>query len=879
MQDKPKLLVKFSGLPDATSGFFLPGNNWLITGHQNGLVLRWDVEKGTSDLLYKCASEIETISGSGGKSIVIGTHAGELVVLDLENPKNAEVIQKATYDKHSRIWRTVWPTKGGIVFTSTYGVMNAVSRTMEGRWENVPLSGHSDSIFGLGNFDGTLLASGDYRGNILIWKSEAGRYAVIQTLKVNQVIQGISWHKDRSFAVIGQAGRIYLYEETESNTQQWQLIVEVSNASSYGRCVHITDDGKTVFAGTDNELIQFDIDSQQVGSIDIAGARTLFSKGDTIYVLTGNAFESFQKKKIEVKVGFIRYRYAKISLIGQTGVGKSTLCNFIITGSPGDLKSTFGRRVWNWSILGDESLERRIIFYDHGGQETVLGTFLPFITDSDLILIVFQQNDKGTFRTALRTLDQIKTSLAPKTKIFFVQTHIDHRMNEIDESYVKSLVDSGQINGHFKVCPSDGSGVEELKSRLAKEISWVDARIMIQSQSVDGVIKTISSLQDRNVNTIRFEFFRKAYGQLGLNISAKHLEFLLRDLSDQGMIDYYPKVSDLIIISDEKYNELRTQIPIFVDQHNGIVSFDDLLAAFGHHEYLPILDLVYQSYGVSIKDQNLRVFPEKLKSEIITIPEKYSHLLKGSQPRVVSTPPRKIEVARLIAALSELNLRCIDASQSDGLFSWEENACVYYRFQRFGDAMQGEVVRWTYFIAGAKKQTCERLEGEFQSIVEKLYGPFVATSQNNLKKKPLKKEIRFDVALSFAGEQRDYVRQVDEILEGKGVKTFFAEFYTHQLWGTNLAEYLNDVFYSQSNYCMMFVSKEYIEKAWPTHERRSAIARQIKQFGNYILPVIFDDSEVPGFQLSSIGYLDARKMSPSDVANQFVKKLEASQGS
>jgi hypothetical protein len=73
----------------------------------------------------------------------------------------------------------------------------------------------------------------------------------------------------------------------------------------------------------------------------------------------------------------------------------------------------------------------------------------------------------------------------------------------------------------------------------------------------------------------------------------------------------------------------------------------------------------------------------------------------------------------------------------------------------------------------------------------------------------------------------------------------------------------------------MFISKDYVSKAWPTHERRSAIAKQIEQANvrEYILPVVFDDSEVPGLQLSNIGYLDARKDAPEKVASLFLEKL------
>jgi hypothetical protein len=74
----------------------------------------------------------------------------------------------------------------------------------------------------------------------------------------------------------------------------------------------------------------------------------------------------------------------------------------------------------------------------------------------------------------------------------------------------------------------------------------------------------------------------------------------------------------------------------------------------------------------------------------------------------------------------------------------------------------------------------------------------------------------------------------------------------------------------------MFISKEYVTKAWPTHERRSAIAKYIELAGarTYILPVVFDDSEVPGLQISSIGYVDARKVTPEKVAELFLEKLK-----
>ena len=43
----------------------------------------------------------------------------------------------------------------------------------------------------------------------------------------------------------------------------------------------------------------------------------------------------------------------------------------------------------------------------------------------------------------------------------------------------------------------------------------------------------------------------------------------------------------------------------------------------------------------------------------------------------------------------------------------------------------------------------------------------------------------YEVALSFAGEQRDYVRDVNDALKTLGVKTFYDDDYAVDLWGKN----------------------------------------------------------------------------------------------
>ena len=73
-------------------------------------------------------------------------------------------------------------------------------------------------------------------------------------------------------------------------------------------------------------------------------------------------------------------------------------------------------------------------------------------------------------------------------------------------------------------------------------------------------------------------------------------------------------------------------------------------------------------------------------------------------------------------------------------------------------------------------------------------------------------------------------------------------------------------------YCIVFASAEYAAKMWPNLERRSAQARDIAGAGGYILPVRFDDTEIPGL-LPTVYYQDARKKSPEQIAGLFAQKI------
>lgn len=133
-------------------------------------------------------------------------------------------------------------------------------------------------------------------------------------------------------------------------------------------------------------------------------------------------------------------------------------------------------------------------------------------------------------------------------------------------------------------------------------------------------------------------------------------------------------------------------------------------------------------------------------------------------------------------------------------------------------------------------------------------------------------DYQYDVVLSFAGEDREYVEQVAILLKKNNVRVFYDRFEQANLWGKNLYNELSVVYSTRSKYCIIFVSQHYIEKDWTNLELESIQERSFTQRDEYTLPVRFDNSVLKGLK-KTIGYLDANIYSPDKLVNLFLEKI------
>lgn len=133
---------------------------------------------------------------------------------------------------------------------------------------------------------------------------------------------------------------------------------------------------------------------------------------------------------------------------------------------------------------------------------------------------------------------------------------------------------------------------------------------------------------------------------------------------------------------------------------------------------------------------------------------------------------------------------------------------------------------------------------------------------------------KYQVALSFAGEDRSIAKDLAERLKERGVSVFFDEYEQASLWGKDLYQHLQHVYRDSAQFCVVLLSTHYAAKLWPRHELKQAQARAFEENREYILPLRIDDTEISGIS-KTIGYLDIRNTPVAVVVQHILDKLAA----
>ena len=140
---------------------------------------------------------------------------------------------------------------------------------------------------------------------------------------------------------------------------------------------------------------------------------------------------------------------------------------------------------------------------------------------------------------------------------------------------------------------------------------------------------------------------------------------------------------------------------------------------------------------------------------------------------------------------------------------------------------------------------------------------------------PAHTRFEYDVALSFAAEDRATAEELASQLAARNIKVLRAEYQAAALGGSDFVTYIAEMYRTKARYCLLLISKHYPLKAWTEAERTSAREHALRDPEEYILPIGLDDTEVRGI-VEVKGYRDLRQSSMESIVDLVEGKLQES---
>jgi len=111
----------------------------------------------------------------------------------------------------------------------------------------------------------------------------------------------------------------------------------------------------------------------------------------------------------------------------------------------------------------------------------------------------------------------------------------------------------------------------------------------------------------------------------------------------------------------------------------------------------------------------------------------------------------------------------------------------------------------------------------------------VVTSLPTAMKRQRKPDYEYDIALSYAGQERRVAQTLAEMLRAAGLSVFFDRHRIAHLWGKDDREFAR-IYGPASRFVAPIISKHYVAKDWPKYEFNCALREERNRSTESILP-------------------------------------------
>jgi internalin A len=266
------------------------------------------------------------------------------------------------------------------------------------------------------------------------------------------------------------------------------------------------------------------------------------------------AILSFLKKILEERTLPSRVWVSKLLLVGEGGVGKSSLLRQLRSeGFRKGESTTHGIEIRELSLPHPEleEVEMKLVAWDFGGQEIYHATHQFFLTNRSLFLLVWNVRIGYEASKLDYWLETIHAK-APDSPIMLVATGIDDgRPVDLPMKDLKARFP--KIEGLWKVSNSAGTGIDELRDEIDKVAAGLPLMGEQWPKTWIAAAEAVRSQTERHVSPNEFVQIMAGHG-----LVEEEQGILARWLHELGDILYYrdkPELNDVVILKPQWVNQ------------------------------------------------------------------------------------------------------------------------------------------------------------------------------------------------------------------------------------------------------------------------------------------------------------------------------------
>lgn len=401
---------------------------------------------------------VQAISFSpDGRYLATGSSSGHIIVRDRQT-------DKVSWRQHAgNVYDLAWINNARILASASEDGKVRLWEATDGTWLK-DLTGHTGFVLCLSaSPDGQFLASGSTDATIRVWQVPSGNIERVIESHTRSV-------RSLSFSVpfVTDQGHVSLLaSKSEDDT------VRLWRTDSFSRVADLREPASGAwFAG-----LAF--------HPELPVLATLGSKDRMIRVWD---LDLTTLLSAPAAVSMVRYRKAKVVLLGRSGVGKTALSLALLDRPYAPTDSTHNRCVSTLSIdeIDNNNEIREVFIWDLAGQTGYEYIHQLHLHDVTVGLFVFDAGaEKGGFddvrhwERALRQACQTGSRKEEPRK-FLVAARADRGGPSISEGKIQAFSQGMRFLRYIETSARRGSGIEELRALIKENINW-DSVVAIET--------------------------------------------------------------------------------------------------------------------------------------------------------------------------------------------------------------------------------------------------------------------------------------------------------------------------------------------------------------------------------------------------------------